>query len=506
MSSNVLILMANELRKRKKISCDNSFYEFVQYFWDVVIKDPMLKPWYIKYLCDLIQDNVMRVIKGEYKLYDIPINVPPSSSKSTLLCVMMPVWAWTQKQSLRIITSSFDIALALRDSTLSRDIIRSDKFNLMYPDLINIKKDVDSKSYYQNTMGGWRKAVSVGSNITGFHADIWVIDDPLNPGRAASDADKKAINNWLRKTVPSRKINKLITVTFLIMQRLAEDDCTGTWLGIKNKKLFHVCLPSEITELDNVKPKSLEQYYTDGYLDPIRSGPKALEDVKRDMTDREYACQYLQNPAAREGTIYKREYWQNYEVLPQTPILRRFHSWDTAFTKNSANALNACIVAYLYSTGLYLIEVYSKALEFPQLENQVKYLYAAHPADTIIIEDKASGISLLQSLRYGSALPLEGIQPDTDKIARANAATPYCKSGNVYLPSNKPWTKDFVETMAGFPDIKHKDIPDAFSQLIQYILINAIFELSVKSASAKTKLDNFFDSERHKWKKSKLPV
>ena len=41
----------------------------------------------------------------------------------------------------------------------------------------------------------------------------------------------------------------------------------------------------------------------------------------------------------------------------------------------------------------------------------------------VLVEDRASGQSLLQELGRETALPLKAIKPDKDKVTRANAVT-----------------------------------------------------------------------------------
>src|SRR5690606_26098698 len=106
---------------------------------------------------------------------------------------------------------------------------------------------------------------------TGFHAHIILVDDPIDPNRVMSDIEVRKANHWMDTTLPFRKVDKNVTATVLVMQRLHQDDPTGHWLklaGIEKDqrghwkypdklktKIKHICLPGEIRNYaQNVHP------------------------------------------------------------------------------------------------------------------------------------------------------------------------------------------------------------------------------------------------------------
>jgi predicted phage terminase large subunit-like protein len=68
----------------------------------------------------------------------------------------------------------------------------------------------------------------------------------------------------------------------------------------------------------------------------------------------------------------------------------------------------------------------------------------------ILVEDRASGQSLVQELKHSTALPIIPVKVDTDKIATAQAVTPLMEAGKVFLPESAAWLNDFVDEMAAF--------------------------------------------------------
>jgi hypothetical protein len=63
--------------------------------------------------------------------------------------------------------------------------------------------------------------------LTGRGADVIVIDDPLKPDEALSDARRATCNNWYDTVLLSRLNDKRAGCIILIMQRLHKNDLVG---------------------------------------------------------------------------------------------------------------------------------------------------------------------------------------------------------------------------------------------------------------------------------------
>ena len=87
----------------------------------------------------------------------------------------------------------------------------------------------------------------------------------------------------------------------------------------------------------------------------------------------------------------------------------------------------------------------------------------------VIVEDKASGQSLIQEIQRETRIPMLAVKADKDKISRANAITPLVESGHVFLPENAPWVADYIDQMAVFPAGAHDEDPDVTSQALNYL-------------------------------------
>jgi len=454
--------------KALAVLCKRSLYRFVQEFWSVIISEDPVWNWHIELLCDEMQEIIMRCAKTDFKpreakLYDLAINIPPGSTKSTICTVMAPAWAWTVDQSLRILTASYSQSLSTDHAIKSRDIITSDKFKRLFPS-IKIKIDQNNKTHYKNDKNGERYATSVGGTITGFHAHLIIVDDPLNAKQAASQVEIESANTFMDTTLSTRKVDKAVTVTALIMQRLNENDPTGNWLKKKNKKIRHICLPATLR--DNITPITLRDRYVNGLLDPIRMSKETLAEMKIDLGSYGYAGQMEQDPAPEGGGIWKKWFIEIPDnEFPSKEMFDNYgNDWDTAYSDNELNAASGFIKSgkHKIDKRMYIDDFDLFYLEFPELIKKMKDVFGTH-----YIEAKASGKSAKQTLSRQGIAAIE-VQVNGDKLARAKDASPFAEAGMVCIRkslANRMYN-DEEQGILKFPNGAKKDLADILAQSI----------------------------------------
>ena len=76
-----------------------------------------------------------------------------------------------------------------------------------------------------------------------------------------------------------------------------------------------------------------------------------------------------------------------------------------------------------------------------------------HNPTRVLIEDKSSGISLIQELRAEGIFGVDAYKPapGSDKYMRLHAQSIKFESGKVFLPSDAPWLDEYVRELTGFP-------------------------------------------------------
>ena len=446
--------------------CRKEFFYFVQTFWEVIIPETPIWNWHIPYLCNKLQGIAEGVRDRQAGQKDLIINIPPGTTKSTICTIMFPLWCWTIDPTLRILTASYAYSLSLDHCIRSRDILRSNKFRQLFPEL-RIKKDEDNKSHYRNTEGGERMATSVGGSVTGFHAHLLIVDDPLNAQEALSEVKLQETTRFIDQTLSTRKVDKDITTTVLIMQRLHVNDPTGHWLEQRGEDIDHICLPAAYSA--QVKPAEVKAYYDKGggLLDPVRLSQATMDNLKKQLGSYGYAGQILQQPTPLEGSIWQPEW---FKPIPRKDIPELNHlgtDFDLAYTKNERNSASAWITAGVNNFNMYVTGLGFMHKEFPEMIAKMKTIPPPH-----YVEAMASGKSAVQTLKAQGIPAIEVRIQGGDKIARTTLMSPYAEAGNIFVASDilDELLYDSTQGLLNFPNGSHDDLNDAFTQAINRLL------------------------------------
>lgn len=475
---DLLEILEAKLDKKHAKRCKESFYYFVQQFWPVVTPEKPVWNWHIKAICDDLQIAMLRLCRyqigideenkpifkeREEKIYDEIANVPPGTSKSTIFTVMAPAWIWTIDPTIRTLTASYSASLSVQHAIKSRDVIRSDNYLKWFPE-VSIKVDEDNKAHYKNTKGGERYATSVTGTVTGFHAHLIIVDDPINRLEAESEGQREKANDFVTNTLSTRKVDERITLTLLVMQRLHEDDPTGRLVKLNAGNIRHICLPAELD--DNVSPAEWSVFYINGLLDPLRKGAIQLEQQKKLLGSYGFSGQYGQRPSPKGGKIWKKWFIEiDDDLFPSLDdMVDVANDWDLAYTKDDENAASAWIRTGKIGNKMYIDGFDFAYKEFPELITWMKLQYPVH-----YIEAKASGKSAKQTLS-ASGIPAMEVQViGGDKVARARMATPFAESGMVYIRKSiaERLYNDADQGLLNFPNSRKLDVADIVAQSIQ---------------------------------------
>jgi predicted phage terminase large subunit-like protein len=284
--------------------------------------------------------------------------------------------------------------------------------------------------------------------------------DDLHKAQEAkrSAVSRIAVQDWFKGTIETR-LNDQNTPIIVIGQRLHEDDIAGWLLAGGNGEEWELINLPAIIHGDALWPDKM-----------------SLAELRRIEASKpyEFASQYMQHPVPIGGGMFK-DAWmqQRYRALPA--FSRILQSWDTAQKdKRDRNDPSVCTTWGMTANGYYLLDVSRRWMEYPDLLQCVKDQAAKWRPSTILIEDKSSGISLIQDLRRTTRLPIIAVDPKgRDKIDRAEAVTGLFESGNVYLPESAEWVADYIAELTVFPMGGHDDQVDSTSQALEYMGANA---------------------------------
>jgi phage terminase large subunit-like protein len=469
--------MTNLTRKQEDekaaIQSIKSLYIFLRNFWSVNTEDPFIDNWHIRKICDELQEYGLAIAERR-AIADCIINIPPGSSKSTMVSQMFPVWLWLHAPWAVVISSSYSHTLSVEHSIKSKAIFKSDKFRYYFQEYfklrfgqeINLTKDTEAQ--WQNNFGGRRYCTSTGGSVTGVHGHVIIRDDPISPEGAESKAVIEKANRFNDKTLSTRKKDKNITPTITVMQRLHYSDTTGH--EIKKMKeeglqVHHICLPA--TKTENVKPESWAEYYQDNLLDPIRMTKETLAKEKIRLGSYGYAGQYNQNPVPEGGGKVK-EAWFVTCKPGEVPGGITWNVWlDGAYTDSTANDPTGLMVAgYHRPTKIvYVKHATSMHMVLPDLLDFLPEYCKMHgitKKSRIYYEPKASGHSIGQMMNRKTnfaSVSIRGKLVRDGKEARLAVASPYIEAAKIIWVEG-PYLEEVKAQLCGFPVHDHDEYVD----------------------------------------------
>jgi predicted phage terminase large subunit-like protein len=445
----------------------DSFWEFVQFFWDEIIEEKPVWNWHIPYLCRQLQKTAERVIARRPKKNDIVINIPPGTTKSTICSIMLNAWMLAKDPSIRFLGASYAHNLAQDLSRKTRDLVKSERYRKLFPH-VKIREDQDSKSYFVTTRGGGRYAIGSGGVVVGMHFHVIVIDDPIDPESAYSDTEVAEVNRWISNTLSQRKVDKKVSVTILVMQRLGKGDPTDHALA-EWKRVKHYCIPADTRF--KISPSALRAYYTRtkyGYavMDPTRMPPKVLKDEEK-KGNYHYSSQYGQDPVPLGGGMFQTDFLHVDEALPDK-FKNVIRFWDKAATEGGGAFSVGVKMGEDFAGRFWVLHVWRRQVNSARREYMIdKFARMDGKFVSIGLEQEPGSGGKESAEKTAKRLKLLGykvsvVRPQGDKVVRADPLSVQVNDGNVYLVK-AAWNKEYVDEMKHFPNTKYKDQIDASS-------------------------------------------
>ena len=452
--------------------CRDSFFDFVQRFWGEIIPEPPVWNWHIAYLCEELQKMAERVFERRPKLYDLVINISPGTTKSTICSIMFPAWCWTRDPTIHIICGSYAFPLGLYLGALSRRVIQSDKYLELFPEIGLIE---EVKSLLTNGAGGQRITTSTGGSITGMHGHLIIVDDPINPKEAVSKTMLRTANDWFDHTLMTRKIDRAVTPTILIMQRLHQSDPSGHMLEkAKGKGIRHICLPAVVSK--KVHPEALKEQYLGGLFDPERLSAKILVEAERELGQYAFAGQFMQDPIPEGGGMFRVDMLRIEGSVSRLTNVVRY--WDKAGTHGGGAYTVGVKMGVDIDKRFVVMDVTRGQWEAAARERIILQTAVMDGKGVLVFVEQEPGSGGKESAQ-ATVKNLAGFRvrmdrPTGDKETRADPFAVQVNGGNVTV-LNRPWLKDYLEELRFFPLGTHKDQVDAssgaFAMLTRRVLV-----------------------------------
>jgi predicted phage terminase large subunit-like protein len=399
------------------------------------------------------------------------INVPPRHLKSHLASVAFPAWCLGQRPSLQVLCVSYAQDLADKLARDCRRIVMSDWYRRLFPTRLAPRHQAVSE--FETTQQGSRLATSVGGVLTGRGADIIIIDDPLKPEEALSQAQRRSANEWFDHTLYSRLNDKEKGAIILIMHRLHEDDLVGHVLAQEDWEVVRFPAIAEMDEswlIDTLRGPRVFGRRQGEALHPERESLSMLEQIRKTIGEYNFAGQYQQAPAPLGGGLVKAAWFRHcaQDEMPET-FDRIVQSWDTASKATELSDFSVCTSWGILGKDPYLLDVLRRRMEYPELKRAVRAQYDRFRPSVVLIEDKASGTQLIQELIAEGLYAVTRYQPQSDKVMRMHAQTAMIENGFVHLPKEAaPWLAAYLHELTTFPNGRHDDQVDSTAQMLDW--------------------------------------
>jgi predicted phage terminase large subunit-like protein len=399
------------------------------------------------------------------------IALPPRSLKSICTSVAFPAWVLGHDPSKRIICASYSENLAVKHALDCRAVMESAWYRRIFPNT-RISPDKNTELNFLTTRYGFRYSTSVGGTLTGRGGNLIIVDDPIKPEEVLSDTRRSAVNEWFDRTLYSRLDDKRQDVIIVIMQRLHVDDLIGYLLQKESWAYLQLPAIAEVEQSIPIGPGREYVRKAGELLHPARESKEALEDIKRNLGSFNFSAQYQQCPVPLEGEIIKWDWFRFYDELPvrsaEDSIVQ---SWDTASKAEEINDFSACTTWLVQGNDYYLLDVLREKLKYPDLKRRIVDHARRFRANSIVIEDKGSGMALIQELQRESndtPYPI-AFTPEMDKVTRMHAQSAKIEAGHVCLPRRAEWLEDFRVELLQFPKGRHDDQVDSLSQFLAWL-------------------------------------
>ena len=473
---------AETIRRRwlrlRAAACRDSLAAFTKEFWSVVEPSVTLQwAWCHDAMCLHLEAVEAGLIKN------LAINVPPGSSKSTIVSVMYPAWCLARNPSWRGIFGSYGRGLSNRDSRKCRRIIQSRRYRTMFCRDWGLVGDANRVEFYETSRTGFRMATTCpGSEATGHRGDQWGLDDPQKAFTAKSPIHRERLKDWLFEEFWNRLNNLSRGGRIICQQRFHEDDATGATLARFGTEgpdgIVHLRIPAEF-EADNPctthihdaagrrhalwrDPRTVE-----GELfDPVRFSESVLAVEQRSLGASGYASQYQQRPQPASGALFKVDRIRRARSVPR--MVARVWAWDKAATMGGG-AYSAGVLLGVDEAGRYwVLKVIRGQWSVAERESRIRRAAESTGYEVPIWIEQEPGSGGKESAEAtiarlaGFAIRAQPASGAGSKEARAEPFAIQVENGNVCVPP-EDWVEDYLGELELFPSGLYKDQVDATS-------------------------------------------
>lgn len=349
---------------------------------------------------------------------------PPQVGKSTLCSIWAPFWLLMGSPLSRIMITSYGQRLADRNGRAVRNLVRDEGHRWGR----QLASDARAVSEWSLTQGGGIMSAGVGAGITGFPADVLVVDDVYrNRADAESQAVREGVWDWLSSSAFTRlapgapvfMIGTLWTPNDPILRLIEQEgrvENGGRWRVVHMPAIADLQLTGGRDPLGRADgdPLTHPKISTDD-----RAGLLAhWEDKRSGVLARDWLALYQGDPHPRDGAVV------SWEVMERAFIadadLPELGRTVVAVDPSGGGADEVgIIVAHsdAAGTGAYVTHDYSGVMSVTEWPERVCDVAEQHEADMIVMETNFGAGLVPQAVRTAwEARPREGARPSFRQV------------------------------------------------------------------------------------------
>lgn len=436
--------------------------------------------WFVVDLCKNLQQFYVDLVNGRRPV--LLIQSPPQHGKSWGVADFIS-WIMGKINDLRVIFASYSEKLSTRANKTLERTTNSPKYGKIFPNTVLPPKNMGmvqttTQLEFVNSKlkptGGIFRNTTINGPVTGESLDLGVIDDSVKGRKEANSRTvSDAIWDWFTDDFMTRFSET--AGLLVVMTRWTTHDLIGRLL----KKYKSDKNPVKVVNYEAIATDDGEHRRAGEALFPELKSLDFLLTRKSMMDDESWESLYQGSPTVRGGNLIKDEWWGWWEELPN--IKFTFITADTAQKdkeKNDWTDFKAW--GFGEDDKIYLLDHLRAKMTSPILRREAELFYRKWDAPkrqatdaalrAMCIEDKSSGISLIQELEL-LGCKVVAVPRQIDKYLRVQDATPYIKAGRVALNKDVPDVSNTTKEGREFPNGTHDDDIDTVITAVEVAFI-----------------------------------
>ena len=394
------------------------------------------------------------------------VTCPPRHGKSLTTSVLFPAWWLGRNPTKQIITASYSSGLTGSFASQVKGIMLGSMYQMIFPE---VKPAGRAAAHWRIAKhGGGIFATGVTSSITGFGADMMIIDDPIRDAMFAdSPSWREKVWDWYTQTAYTRLHPG--AALFVIATRWHHDDLSGRLL----------VQAQQVGEIDE---ETGEEYQGDVWdeiyfpaidkdehgkdtiaLWPERYGLTALRRIRASIGSRAWNALYQGKPTPDEGMMVQRAWFR--KVISAAPAegVKWVRYWDKAGTEDAGDWTVGVLMGMDKEKRFYIADVIRgqwTSLTREEVIEQVAHQDRAMHGNVVVWQEQEPGsggkFQAEETKRRLAGFSVRNDRPSGTLALRADPLATQAEAGNIYMVAGR-WIGPFVQELCEFPLGSHDD-------------------------------------------------